>query len=813
MPGRPPSPRQLIAPTRWIAVAAAFVVLAAVLVPLTTPPASAAPPPASAVAGSAEASAAGSAEASGIRPASLDGFRAGNIMSDAVFFDSATMTADQIDAFFRGKVASCLPGYTCLKDYRQNTPNRQGDQYCSGYTGGANESAATIIAKVARSCGINPQVFIVMLQKEQGLVTHTWPSSWRYDMALGQGCPDDAPCDPQFSGFFYQIYGAGRQMKMYTEGRWFTWFAPGNTWNVQYNPDTRCGSGPVFIENAATAALYYYTPYQPNAAALRAGYGEGDSCSAYGNRNFYNYFTDWFGSTRESTVPRLDSLDTSSYVTAVDGSGTLWGYPFREERWGVRVALATGLDPKAPVLMPGDLNGDGHRDLLIRTGGTAYAMYGTGSGFSSPVSLGVDWRPVRMSTAAGDFDSDGVPDVLTVDTAGNLMLWAGDDAGGLRPAVRVGWGWGGMNALVGGIDLSGDGNVDLIGRDTAGQLFVYYGDGARNWVGSRQIGQGWGGMTAILSPGDYDRNGTADVFARTANGDLWRYDGAAPGILTGGTKVGNGWQIMTTIDGAGPAAEQPRALRPGAGDIDADGAPDLVGLLVDGTVKAYRGDGLGGWRGTAQLRSEWDRRDRILGLGDFTGDGQRDIGRIDQQGRLLLYPGGGASGLGEPRQIGNGWQTLNMVIAGIDYDGDRNPDIIARDGAGRMLLYRGDGRGSWAETGIQIGNGWSDFTAGFAAGDFDGDGHADLLMRRSNGDLWLYPTDGAGSWGTPRQVGNGWSGLSLLTSPGDFDRDGHTDVIGRASNGDLILFSGDGSGGWRGSRAIGNGWTIVSALT
>ncbi|WCM56354.1 hypothetical protein [Microbacterium sp. EF45047] len=232
-----------------------------------------------------------------------DGFRAGNIISDAKFFDSMTMTAGEIDAFFRSKVQNCQSGYTCLKDYRQNTPNRPADQYCKGYTGAPNESAATIIYRVAQSCGINPQVFIVMLQKEQSLVTHTWPSDWRYTKALGQGCPDTAPCDPQFAGFFYQIYGAGRQMKIYTEGRYFTWYAPGKTWNILYNPERACGSAPVYIENSATSALYYYTPYQPNAAALRAGYGIGDACSAYGNRNFYNYFKDWFGDPRGGGVP------------------------------------------------------------------------------------------------------------------------------------------------------------------------------------------------------------------------------------------------------------------------------------------------------------------------------------------------------------------------------------------------------------------------------------------------------------------------------------------------------------------------------
>jgi len=279
-----------------LAIAAVFL---AVLVPSVADaaPASAAQPSTSV---GASAAASRGAATTAIRPATLDGWNAGNIISDAVFTDKSTMSAQQIQDFFNAKVPSCQSGYTCLKDFRVTSQNRPADAYCSGYSGTANESAASIIYRVSQSCNINPRVLIVMLQKEQGLVTHTWPSGWRYDSALGQGCPDDAPCDPSYVGFFQQIYGAARQMQIYMEGRWFTWYQPGNTWNVLYNPNQGCGSGPVYIANKATAALYYYTPYQPNAAALRAGYGEGDSCSAYGNRNFYNYFTDWFGSTQSN---------------------------------------------------------------------------------------------------------------------------------------------------------------------------------------------------------------------------------------------------------------------------------------------------------------------------------------------------------------------------------------------------------------------------------------------------------------------------------------------------------------------------------
>lgn len=290
-----------------LAVAATLVVTASLLT--TGAPAQAADPSSSrtsTVASTAQTNAA--AQAPSAVTADLSKFQAGRIIDDAVFYNASTMTAAQIQNFFNGKVSQCRSGYTCLKDFRQNTVNKPGDAMCpGGYAGARNETAAQIIAKASKSCGINPQAIIVMLQKEQGLVTHVWPSDWRFDSALGQGCPDTAGCDANYQGFFAQIYGAAWQMKRYANppgtSQFFTWYAPGNTWNVRFNPDAGCGTSPVKIQNKATAALYYYTPYQPNAAALRAGYGEGDGCSAYGNRNFYNYFTDWFGSVYANTKP------------------------------------------------------------------------------------------------------------------------------------------------------------------------------------------------------------------------------------------------------------------------------------------------------------------------------------------------------------------------------------------------------------------------------------------------------------------------------------------------------------------------------
>lgn len=249
----------------------------------------------------------------------------GNIIDDAVFYDSNAMGSPEMQGFMEQQVKSCRSGYTCLKDYRQNTDNRPADKYCNGYTGAPNESASTIIDKVARSCGVSQKALLVLLQKEQGLVTSTAPSAWNYSAATGQGCPDTAPCDASTSGFFYQVYYGARQFEIYRLNPTSWGYQAGRYNNILYNPNGNCGTQRVYIENQATAGLYIYTPYVPNQAALNNLYGTGDGCSAYGNRNFWRTFTDWFGSTRVQGNPSgpFGSVDS---MYAVPGG-------FRVEGW------------------------------------------------------------------------------------------------------------------------------------------------------------------------------------------------------------------------------------------------------------------------------------------------------------------------------------------------------------------------------------------------------------------------------------------------------------------------------------------------
>lgn len=240
-------------------------------------------------------------------------FDPGLIVSDSVFFDWGTMNPDSIQTFLNARVSSCSNnrGATCIKNYREDVIGSAAIKsalhsyslhVCADIPAATNQSAAKIIYQVAVACRINPRVLLVTLQKEQGLIQSGNPTVYMYKAAMGYGCPDSAPqvCGKDSvskSRLFYQLYRAAWQLRWYGDPRGsFTYLKPGRTISMGYNPKTSCGRKSFKLKSQATANLYYYTPYTPNTAALKNLWGTGDSCSAYGNRNFWRQFWTWFGS-------------------------------------------------------------------------------------------------------------------------------------------------------------------------------------------------------------------------------------------------------------------------------------------------------------------------------------------------------------------------------------------------------------------------------------------------------------------------------------------------------------------------------------
>ncbi len=263
-------------------------------------------------------------------------FKAGRIIDDVVFYNKDAMNAQQIQAFLDRQIPNCdvwgterseygggsraqyaasvgwhAPPYVCLNKYYEN-PNTGDTSYEHGggtFAGGI--SAAQIIYNAAQRYGINPQVLLVLLKKESAgpLTSDTWPLKSQYRYAMGYACPDSGPnntanCNSKQAGFYKQIEMAAWQLKYYKDHPNDYRYSLG--WNnIQYSPNLACGTKRVNIENIATLSLYIYTPYTPNDGAL-ANYPGTSHCGAYGNRNFYMFFREWFGDP-SYTPPTCDA--------------------------------------------------------------------------------------------------------------------------------------------------------------------------------------------------------------------------------------------------------------------------------------------------------------------------------------------------------------------------------------------------------------------------------------------------------------------------------------------------------------------------
>ena len=299
---------------------------------------------------------------------------AGNIISDAVFYNAAAMTAEQIQAFLDGKGGVCLGG-DCLRSARFVWPGAAVG-WCRPVPAGSG-SFAVMLSMVSTACGINPQVSLVMIQKESQGLTRVPPAA-----LTGFGCPDTGPggsanCDAGSAGVWAQTWGMVQAFAHLRADPSRINYPVGQTSQILWNvAETGCGAGPVLLRDAATATLYTYTPYQPNAASLAAYPGTGDVCSSYGNRNFYRLFTEYFGSTGGGKLvgggggagavyspPGLqqnDSQDPSTFGWVHGGplEPLVWqGHNFGQVAKGT-AKLWTALLNELVPLIPGGLNND-----------------------------------------------------------------------------------------------------------------------------------------------------------------------------------------------------------------------------------------------------------------------------------------------------------------------------------------------------------------------------------------------------------------------------------------------------------------------
>jgi hypothetical protein len=400
----------------------------------------------------------------------------------------------------------------------------------------------------------------------------------------------------------------------------------------------------------------------------------------------------------------------------------------------------------------GDVNEDGHLDILTTAGGpTLMAGAGDGTFTSSPLA-GVSWG---TDPTLADMNDDGHLDLgFTLGLANKIQFYLGDGAGAFVAAAPGSTSFDASDMAI--ADFNGDGILDAVvacDQDFRASLLIGNGDGS--FKGPVDYGP-LGDRPAFAGAGDLDNDGfpefaIANFYSDTIS--LFVNDGAGD--------FGSPTQYGTGLDGFG--IEAPRFA-----DFDEDGFNDVV---VATSIGPYLFDGNGdGTLGVAvALPTFAGGVDEAIPV-DLDEDGHLDIlQRAGGSAQLILGNGDGT--FGAPTLAGSGVGTLDIDLGDFNEDGD--VDMLAgHHSSDDLVLVFGEGDGTFR--GLHA---TQNSPEDVAMVDLDGDGNLDLLTAARvylDGELTAFLGDGEGGFG------------QFITSPGlrdvmdmdvgDLDGDGVVDV-------------------------------------
>ncbi len=260
---------------------------------------------------------------------------------------------------------------------------------------------------------------------------------------------------------------------------------------------------------------------------------------------------------------------------------------------------------------------------------------------------------------------------------------------------------------------------------------------------------------------------------------------------------------------AGFVLDTPHAVV--AADFDDDGDLDLAAANTGDrglAVLLNDGDGTFGPRVNYEPDGAWS-----LVAGDVDGDGDVDLVILRSfLGGMVLALNDGDGGFSDMTAFEEGTEPERGVLADFDGDGSLDLAVVDRGGDGEdgdLTLYANDGRASFVRVDrLTVGS----RPVSVVAGDWDGDGDADLAVANLGDDqvAMLFNEDGAGLFGDPMAYDTSDDPWSLAAA--DLDGDGDLDlaVAARSDAGELSILLNGGDGVFADSVSVAAGVDPVS---
>ncbi len=514
----------------------------------------------------------------------------------------------------------------------------------------------------------------------------------------------------------------------------------------------------------------------------------------------------------DDAIPDLLLDDGDVHVFVGDGLGGFVPTFFDRPRPGATASTAVDLDLDG---VP-DLVTAGVFDCGFSHGGCAslevIAYRGNGDGtFGASQSLSLvhdeggsisGFRSSAPRLAVGDFDEDGIADVVVSSTGidlGAAMVLMGDGSLGVRRTQVVGPS---LDAVaVRATDVNHDGNLDIVALTRSSepplgaQLTVFLGGGGGSFPTVRSVRTAGG----VLHVADVDEDGNLDAVVR-GHSSVALHLGDGSGGFLGSEQFA---PVLQSSDTFGPFMVD-------AADFDEDGKPDVVTWTQDSIRRSFvsvlTSDGRGGFRSPIMFPG----RVRNAKVADFDEDGHADLVGFDDSYYVQVFLGDGQGGIARSDRtsfVANPTQT-NVAID--DFDGDGHADfaiyrqnLLTEPGSVYIGLGNGDATFRSAPS-LQLIEGLAS-TGMLATGDFDRDGLPDLLCYAPPR-VFVLRGHGDGSFDSPPPAASlttiDWLSRSFDPAVVDLDRDGRLDVVLPDPVQGVVVLLGNGDGSFAEPRTF-----------
>ena len=425
------------------------------------------------------------------------------------------------------------------------------------------------------------------------------------------------------------------------------------------------GLGDVLARDRATKSTAVY----PGAGSGRYA-APVRSSTRFANLDTFTGVGDWDGDGKADVVGR-NATTHRLYVYYGEGAG-LFGARTR--------LLAYDWSGYSFVGGAGDLNGDGHPDLLARdSANRLWLVAGTGSRLGAATLLSSDWSGYDLTAGLFDVTGDGRPDVVARDRS-TKQVWVhpGNGAGGLGARVGPYTGFSGVSLLLSAGQVSGSAAKDLVGLDSSGHLLAFAGAAATGPT-LVPMGRTFPASNLLLNVGDWNGDGKGDVMSRSTSGVLYLLRGKGDGKFSAPVVAGSGFGSVR--------------LLAAVGDYTGDGHPDLVGQPSGGSMRIYPGNGATGFHYSYVAHAALIAKQQV-GLGLWNADGSPDSLVRRGDGSLVYYPGNGPGGLTGGTRLGSLSFAYDWLVSVGNVSGDGRPDLLVRGkSSGTLYVLRGTASG------------------------------------------------------------------------------------------------------------------------